>query len=522
VSDPQEAGFVVWVKTIESVYKTAGQLPTPDVISSLAAQHTAEITDSDAAMVVNRDCLVAMQLATSWKNSVTPASDIYEAGRKLLGDHLKRMTGIRYGKLITDAAAEPSRLIDLNRRMEQEITRIEGSISTPFDSRFPGGYFVERPEDAFQPVGIDFVDILLAGGLADSEVVGHAAPVGQGKTTLVCQICHARATSVLLRRFQQAKKLKMPVDMNKLPQIYFVIYENPDNLLINYISNAALIPRNIVLEATLKSRAKTPFSSSAAKSWRDWERKRWKSGFEAAEKAVKEGREPVWPKGDLERFEEVVRIMNAMVQIVDFSGHTPGLMDMALRGPAGIAEFIRAHQDRIGNPGVNFVACDFIGAMADVMEMGNKLKSADRSGTIRQAPFALQREVAAPFSCPVWAAHQLNPSENKKRGGSIPDPTAAEGSGMFLTYCSVGFASGMLNKENVSVYKLHKSRRQQASASDLLLGRLDKTFAKWMKADDFAMSDGVATPTRELASRGGKVPGAGVIPPAGGLSEKFN
>lgn len=518
--ESEEAGFRVWVLTIQEYFQTWSMLPPVDIVSELGAKYVSQISDHESMAAVHRDCLAALKISQSWTTAMS-LSQLNEKGRGLLGSYLEEQISAKFANRFKQPGADYTKLVD---ELRSELTHIRSSLRTAFRSAFPDNYFPFKTSGGLQPVGIDFVDMFCAGGLQGGEVVGHAAPIGQGKTTLVAQICHARSISILHSRIKAAKRDKMPtVDLSRLPQVYFFSYENVENLLSNYISNAATIPREVCMEASQKPLSETPFSSMEKRNWRDWERRRWSRQFEEAERAEAEGREALWPKGDMERFKEAVNIVNSMVQLVDFSGHEESHLDYASRGINGMQAYIREHQDTLGNPGVDFVAVDFVGAMADMAVSFGTLRNNERTDMIRTVPQALGQHIAGPLRCPVWAAHQLNPGEQNRAGGTIPDATAAEGSKLFLTYCAIGVASGVLTKDNVAVYKLSKHRRMQTSASDVYLGRLDKTFARWVKADNFVFHQGMVMPKREAMVEVGKVPGqlSGNLPQAGGFNAKF-
>lgn len=513
-----EAGLIIWTRAIEGYYQKWNAMPDVPTLQALAQPLVVDIRDDEQMAAVNRDCMAAMTIASSWlSNQKLSTAEVVSQGRYLLGNYLKRRLSVIYGERMQQ---RPQAVAQLAEELQQHLASVDGAVGAEFQSLFPGGYFPERKAGAFAPVGIGFIDEMCGGGLLDGEVVGHMAPIGQGKTTLVSQVCHSRCMGIVGQRIKEARAAKREIDLRHVPQIYFFVYEQVENLQANYVSNAAMIPRDICMKALYLGREQTPFSSAAKQNWKKYERKMFAAQFEQCRKLEQLGSPDIkWPNGEMDRFQEAVRYIDAMVRIVDFSGHTASLRGYAEDGVMGMRNYIDAHQESIGNPGVDFIAIDFVGALVDLGVASGQYRPQDRTDIIRTMPNDLGRMLAGRYHCPVWAAHQMGPSEQKRKGGTRPDETAGQGSGMFLTYCAVGIASGKLTSENVAVYVLSKQRRLQVTAADVYLGRLDNMFARWVPATGFSFHDGAVVPVGEVSrsSRGGKFK----IPPAGGVSERY-
>lgn len=495
-AEEEETGFWFWVDCIQQYWDQWGALPDTSTISSIGLQRMVGLSD-DAKMYIIRDCGQAVVLSQAWGPSVPPGK-IESQGRTMLKRYIKDRLAAKASMSIS---VRPSEADETLETVQRDYARADALGEDKFESHFPDGDFAPQPEDAFQSVGIDFVDQLCGGGLIKGEVVGHAAPIGQGKTTLILQLIWARAAEIYraaLIKVQKGGGTEEDIPWATLPWVYLFAYEKVGNLLANFVSNAASIPRELALTAMLKGKKQAKFSSCVQRNYQSYELEMFGAQVKAAEEAEARGEVGQFPAGELERFEQVVKITDRLIRIVDFSGHDERLREWSTERVGGIEKYLHAHQERVDGAGVNFVAIDFVGAMIDTALAAGRFKQDGMTQQIKMVPNDLSRAVGGAFGCPVWAAHQLNPDENDKRGGAIPNPTAASGSRMFLEYCSVGFASGKLTKENVAAYVLGKQRRLQTSEADVLLGRLQKRYARWSTANDYVVREGIIMPRSEV------------------------
>lgn len=493
--DDAIAAVRVWFKILRDFQAQWLELPTAQQIMSVASAYTQKeligldhMTASQAMGVCN-SALQLLQSDVANNESVTE-----EVGRELLSEFLRERVALYYASQMTRPGVQ---IHEVTSQMTADLAAIDGTVSTQFASHFPNGYFPVAKKDYYLPIGIEFLDILLGGGLLQGEVAGHVAATGQGKTTLAHQVCYSRALGVATARIREAITKQVAVNLMGLPQVYMFVYENVENLLGNVISNAASIPRDIAAVASRLEVGQTeiPLLSSKDRKWRDYEYKQYKLQFQQCDEMKRKGipDEAIpWPAGEQERMRAAVNIIDNTLRIVDFSGHNKQLNEYSRAGVEGIKAYIDAHQHHIGKPGVNFVVVDFVGAAADRALDQNRRAKDLRPDFIRTYPDVIGREVAGNYSCPVWAAHQLNAEENRKPQGSVPDPMAAEGCGSFLTYCAAGFASGKLNNSNVAIFKPGKNRRAAIGDIELAVGYLDRMYARWLPAKDWTIYEGRA------------------------------
>jgi hypothetical protein len=492
----EDSGFWFWVDCLHEFWEQWGTLPDLETLKSIGAQKFGGMPE-EVHPYIDQDSAQAFILAAAWKQSVDPKK-IQEQGLRMLTLFIKERLASKAG---SDLSAGTLSADEILRDVRAAYAQADAMGADKFASHFPGGDFEVQPEDAFQAVGIDFVDQLCGGGLLKGEVVGHAAPIGQGKTTLILQLVWARAYEVYRAasaRCAKAGGTDADIDWGSLPWVYLFAYEKVGTLLANFVSNAANIPRETALTAMLKGKRGAKLSTSVDRNYRDYELSMFGDQIKEAEALLASGGSPQFPAGELERFDKVVKLTDRLIRIVDFSGHDESLQEWSTERVEGIERYLHAHQESIGRPGVNFVAIDFVGAMIDTALAAGRFKQDAMTQQIKMVPNDLSRRIGAVFGCPVWAAHQLNPDENDKRGGAIPNPTAASGSRMFLEYCAIGFASGKLTKENVAAYVLGKQRRLQTSEADVLLGKLQKQFARWSTANDYVVREGVIMPRSEV------------------------
>lgn len=410
-----------------------------------------------------------------------------KTGQLRLREYLEHL---RRSQLQTQLAGEEEDFSAVLEKATTDLATIKAVEEGRFEVPFPEGTSIEAPK--FEATFIDFVDELCGGGLANGEIVGHSAPVGSGKTTLILQLAWARISRLL------SKYKRVPLDQvpwEELPHIYLFVYEPVRNLLVNYISNAANIERETALRFWTSG---SDLSILSSRERRDYKKHELAFLGPAIEEAKKNSNTS-WPNGELERLQWVTAASNRLLSIVDFSGENPALAEWAGMGVIGIRNYLEAHQQREKNRGVDIALVDYVGAMIDTQISVNNLRLSDRANHIRMAPGDLVREVAAKFSCPVWAAHQLNSQENARSGGTIPDPSKNDGSGMFLERCTIGFASGKLTRENVAVYVHAKQRRGTLLPPKVIA--LDRRYAQWSAklAEGYAISSGQVLRSDEIS-----------------------
>jgi len=510
-------GVETMVRIIEFAQSNLGRMPVPEefntygmeILAKIRPEVDAELRDSTQVELVIgtalRDVSSALQLTTTWRMQFNTPDD--RAAGNLIGLYFEhRLRTLADGQM---AMAEPGDRTLIMSRLSSEVAAIYGQFTIDFEPQFPGGEFDQQPEDAFQPVGLKFVDYLLDGGLVKGEVVGHVASIGAGKTTLAYQVCWTRALQILdfvYRTHYQGASFDAVLDemlaRNDLPQIYFCVYETVPIIKANLISCAAMIDRKVALSVAFGQRnSGIRLSSAELQDYKPYEEKMYAEIFAInKERQLRGEGELLRPRAEKERMAYAVKIIERLLRIVDFSGYDQRLMNMACAGAKGLGTYIDIHQKRLNDPGVNFVVMDFVGAAIDMQARGKKLSENFRNSAVRQFPQEAQLEIAAKYRTPLWLAHQLNSTENKKKSGTIPEFSNAEGSGQFHMYCSVAFASGVLSKDNVAVFKPAKIRRRALSDINLQLARLSNQYAMWESAESYVVQDGAVINKSEAYS----------------------
>ena len=455
-------GMRLWVEAIDRHHRNFKEMPNEKVMAMTVktlyskaewAQEYNEETPQHILLLQG-----GMTMARKMVND--PPEQVEQVGMRLLRDMQRYYLAAEMVHRITRG----DDLNELVKNSGRELVRIESQVSSRHKIPFPNGGLPER-RISFEPTGIDFLDEICGGGLMSGEVIGHAAPIGAGKTTLILQIAWERAFR-LWSRYSFLESEDIP--WQALPMIYAFFYENVENLYANFISHAANISRDVSLRFNIE-RDEELLSSRARGDHKAYELQEVGQLYEGV------------PPGELDRFRTVANITNNLIRFVDLSGADSDLLDVAEQGVPGIARFIHESQQINDNRGVDIVFVDYVGIMADIGMAAGNFRSSERHNVIRSVPGQLGIQVANPFRCPVWAAHQLNSEQNDQRGGTIPKPNRTDGSHMFLETCATGFASGRLNDDNVAVFVSGKNRR--SVRPNPVVASLRRDYARWQSAD---------------------------------------
>lgn len=497
----------LWHGVLFSYYETWETMPTARYMAATLKQRLAELS-YDKQITQARDIQTTLDLMVQLAKNAP--EDVERVGRKLLRQF---MTGLLAAEAARKLVANPKNTRQILESSAKTISVIDGVESGRFTELFPDDS-LSPDKLIYEPTGVDYVDTFLGGGVVAGEVIGHLAPSGQGKTTLVLQVGWSRVERLLA---PYAGRPLESIPWEQIPRVYIFAYEIVVNLVMNLMSNAADIPR-----ATAKmfyiNKDQSLLSSSKRRDYKDYEEAMYAGTLDKAIKG-----QCAWPPAELERFSRVAKITNRLLQVAEFSGANPALMEWATQGVMGIRNYLQTHQDSVGSPGVSFVFADYVGAMVDARITGGAggVRMEHRNQLIKAAPSELSREVANRFACPVWAAHQLNSEENRKGGGTIPDPRKGDGAGLFHEQCAIALASGMLSNEGVAIYILAKHRREQPVTTQI--ARLDRQFARWVNArKDYEIVQGRVVKSSEVNKNPqGRVSGR-LIPVSGFASEDVN
>ncbi len=481
-----DKGMQLWVEAIEKYRKHFKEMPNVSVMTMLVktlhskAAWAQEYTDE----TTQHNLLIQGAMAMAKKMIDDPPEQIEKVGTKLL----RIMLFYYLRAKVSDRAMSSGDFSAMLESASREVAHINAIDGGRFKNPFPNNDMPKR-EMRFEPTGIDFIDAFCGGGLLSGEVIGHAAPIGSGKTTLVLQVVWERAQR-LMRRYPQLPIDQLPWD--KMPKIYSFFFENVENLYANFISHAGMIHRDSAFEFIVK-RDHSVLSSSTRGDYKGYELVTYAQQLEQYERTKENP-----PMGELERFQQVAYISNQLIKLVDFSGGDQDILDFSERGVRGMADYVKGDQHRLKDPGVDLALLDYVGTLVQVGMSSGYYREKERTNVIKSIPTELTREIATKYRCPVWAAHQLNSEQNDQKGGTIPNPNKTDGSHMFLENCALGFASGKLSDENVAVFVAGKNRR--AEKKSIMLACLGKRFATWSGANDsHQLSDGVVVNKREAA-----------------------
>ncbi len=421
-------GMRLWIEAITKYRKHFKEMPNISIMTMLikTLHSKAEWAQDYTDETPQHNLLLQGGMDFASKMINDPQEKVEEIGTKLLIDMQRHYLAAT----LLDRINRDDDLKDVVAYAGREIVRIESQVSSRHKIPFPNGFLPER-HIRFEPTGIDFLDEICGGGLMSGEVTGHAAPIGAGKTTLILQIAWERA----LRLWSPYSDLEFEdVPWQELPLIYAFFYENVENLYANFISHAASISRDVALRFNIERNEELLSSKTRGDH----------KAYELQEFGQSRGGTGYKPPGELDRFKKVVNIANNLIRFVDLSGADSEMLDVAEQGVPGIAQYIRESQHINNHRGVDIVLVDYVGIMVDIGMNAGNFRNSERHNVIRSVPGQLGIQIANPYRCPVWAAHQLNSEQNDQRGGTIPRPNRTDGSHMFLETCATGFASGRL------------------------------------------------------------------------------
>lgn len=462
----------LWVEGLDRFYELMGKSPSITAFKAMLnnlykqASWTQDYSDETATQVGILRGAVALAEAFEEKNK---PEELERMGRKLLQQYLYFLLRTK----LTDRLSSGADMAKVISGAQKEMTHIGGLDGSRFKKPFPLNDIPIR-RMSFAPTGIDFVDTFLAGGMLSGEVIGHAAPIGSGKTTLVLQVMWSRAQQ-LLAPFQGKPLSEVP--MTTMPHIYGFFFEHVELLYANFMSNAASIPRK-TMEQYVLTHDRSLLSTSMSENYKKYEVNLFGKDIEEAKR--KRG---ILPFGEFERLQWAAAVANDLISFIDFSGGDDTVSEWSHQGVDGMAAYIKAHQHLNNNPGVNVCLLDYVGAMVGIGTSSGHYSIHDRVNVVKQIPMFINQQITGPFRCPAWASHQLNSEQNDREGGTIPNPNKTDGCHMFLENCAMGFASGKLTEDgNVAVYVAGKNRRSEKPKP--MLAKLDHTYARWIGAND--------------------------------------
>jgi hypothetical protein len=454
----QDNVFEFWFDTVKELYADVKEMPDIKMLQTAVAASLMESKDvsEEEVELINH----IWQVANTYTKLPEDKKTKYcSAAYRTLSNYISDCTR-------KNLARQLSRPQDLLTTIESARNSLVEKLAT--DEDVFGSLFLEkldqRKPGKILSLGLEFVDAFAAGSPGTREVMGHAAPRGGGKSTLINQC----ACNVAME--EQVKAAKE----NRAPAwVYIFNYERPEDPLCHSISYVGTINRNQV-EHSIITGQRDHFTK--APDYADYE----VAKFGELIKNAKKGK-GLYPLAEYDRFNAARNRLASNLCIADFSGQTHALMRYAGNFVEGMAEFIEQHQQRNGNPGVLFVGVDYAGVCARVhMRATNRKEDAERS-LIEEIPLRAKRLVANRFNCFVWVTHQLAADEAGRKGGTRPDPNKFKMCKSFPENCDFCIVNGVISKEDsLAVFVQAKARRGIPRPD--MVGHLEADFCKWTSA----------------------------------------
>jgi len=320
------------------------------------------------------------------------------------------------------------------------------------------------------PTGVDFVDVLMGGGSQPGDCNVLIGPTGGGKTTLSMQLACSTA-----RLQHQATRRAADGEPGL---IVFVSYE--DDLDMIQIRAASYSAR--VLKDRLRF-LKDDSELSRIGRLEDYEKAMYSSATNPAEML-----------GETERLEQARPWLNKYLVLLDH--HNPA------KGGKGhvteVAQKLTAIRHNRGMP-IRMVVLDWAGAM-----VANYLQAEegriDGSGMSLQLQNLVNRakqEIAAPFGCTVWIAHQLKGSLNDRPPAKLPHHAEAQWCSSFADHAWYAFALSTKDKEH-SVCQFAATKTRHGESMPPVILKIDGAYCRMVDVSKHYQVDDV---TRRLVPR---------------------
>ncbi len=324
---------------------------------------------------------------------------------------------------------------------------------------FPAGWD-KAPSLKVFSTGISVFDRFLGGGHKGGETCLFMGPYGSCKTTV--------AVMGLVEGARQAAALTAEPDWDGREALSVIIsYETPvEELRERCLSYAALIPRHRA-ERVISGGEGLDFLSTSDHLLA-YEKRLFKAKLQAGE--------PV--RGERERAEEAVELLNRHAAFLDMSGADP---QQRGAGNGYVPEVVRALENELRrrkNACLRVVWVDYLGAMAKRHIEASERDYSDLRHLVSGGVLHLNAQVAMPFRCPVWVTHQLSGAVNARGPTAKMHHTDAAEAKNVAENASFAIVTGNVNDSQLCVFDCTKHRRQPPRSQAVV--RVDGRFNRVM------------------------------------------
>ena len=466
---PNEVPYkAIWCATIE-YYKEHGKLPNKHVLETEAVRFLA---DSSEYSEVNEEIITALLDWIFDENENSAQSFDLLHGQYWLK---QLATDRRVGALLRDMDNSEGRVVQIPKILEisnNELRRIATISAAPQMDVIPDDWGVANPTGPSLEFDIGFLDNHLATYPGDVNII--LGGTGGGKTMLCTQMLTA-AGKVQRRKVARGGTGKLCV--------YFGCEGESRDPRIRVMSYAAKI---------LKRRLENMQSYnelSTTKKLEEYERQHYKYIF---------GNNA--PMGERERLEAEKPWINEYLRLYDFSGSKGA--DGVSRGFGGVAELRQMLENEQQTSGreIGLVIVDWAGMLLRrYIEATGRNVSQQLTAELTTFVDKLHYEIAEPFNCTVFVAHQLRGIVNRSGPTHIATHADAEYCSMFAANAWFSLVLGTKDEDTNAVTLSYTKTRRGEGKKGLVLW-LNGDFAHFEEASNKFQLDHAAKKIIEIGA----------------------
>jgi hypothetical protein len=473
--------FEFWFAVLLEHFAEHKQLPTLDM---LRHRLIADMDESPGVEDIQEECSelfgMAKTLGAMRTEDALPPSELLLANMTL--DEF-------YEYLVRVDIRQAIGTADLGRLLRESKDQLVAAAATDedrFASPFAGKLYTQKT-GRFIPTGNIIVDAFTGGtGPVTGDVIGHAAPINSGKSTMAAQCAYDVAK---MERISAAAEGRQP------RWVYLFNYEKIQDPLTHMLVYGAKIIKSTV-EQFIYAGDLSDFSREGK--YKPYE----KAMFASAILRASRGECP-FPQTELERLKVVQEQLAYNVMVADFTGGDPALRGMARNFVAGISEYIEAHQERHKNPGVQGVFVDYAGTCARVhMRSLSRVSDHTERKLVEDLPLQLKNDITNQMACFGWIAQQLAADECEKQGGSRPSANRFKDCRSFSENCDFAFVNGILTKDTHLAIAVQSKVRRGEHHPDMII-KLQGAMSHWeMAGNEFAIESDRVINAKEMSRFG--------------------
>jgi hypothetical protein len=363
--------------------------------------------------------------------------------------------------------------------LNQELVEIESLDEEGIEPAFYTGYEKDMVPLEVSPYGVPFMDAMLGGGGAPTEVYGMLGPYGGGKTTLLEQLSLSLALLHLSKWLHSNRRQSLGIS-------YFVSYEmSKEIILYRALAHVAQIPFTALMN-------REPLSTRGKCSPRDYDL--FRAQFEHG----------LYVPSEHERKKSAERRLRQNWKLLDFSGYDP---KHPLAGGGKCKEIMNRIEADLRNAKrrglkryVAGIFIDYLGMMGKRhCAVYNKDLATHLLSACNTVVDDAKRYLASRFHCPVFISHQLNAKANQLKPGQIADRTDAALTKTVAENCDFLFVGSTPTEEHNLLRLACQKRRRMKGLGPVIL-QLQGEFAQMVEMSSSYSWDDVTRQFTQLTT----------------------